>query len=132
MSLSCSCDYDGDYPAFYSESRVRARKPHKCCECSGVIGRGETYRRATGCWDGRVSTFKTCADCLVVICDFGKATNGCECLELGRLAATMVQTFCDGPEEEAKRLLLPIMCAFNAASKERGGFQIKINQYEEP
>lgn len=36
----------------YNEDRVRARKPHKCCECRLPIVVGEEYMRCSGLWDG--------------------------------------------------------------------------------
>lgn len=59
----CDCDM----PAFYREEVVKARKPHKCKECGETIQPGQFYDRATGCWDGTVSTIKTCAECAQLI-----------------------------------------------------------------
>lgn len=44
-------------PEFYSEQRVKARKPHTCCETGRVIPKGEFYWRMTGKWDGDLQTF---------------------------------------------------------------------------
>ena len=64
--LSCEVDYDGDPNEFYSESLVRARKAHKCCECGRSIAPGETYERVSGKWGGAIDTYKTCPHCLEV------------------------------------------------------------------
>lgn len=65
MSDCGVCIGGGDYdmPAFCSESYLKARKPHKCCECYREIPKGAEYERVTGKWD-RVSTYKTCMDCV--------------------------------------------------------------------
>lgn len=41
----------------------RARVKHGCDCCAGTIWPGETYRRETVFYDGRVDTWKTCTDC---------------------------------------------------------------------
>ena len=49
------------------EARRRARKAHKCGECSRVIAPGETYVDASGIdCDGNAWTHKVCAHCDVV------------------------------------------------------------------
>lgn len=55
------CDCDGPQ-AFCSRMRV-ARKDHKCCECYGVIAKGQQYEYASGVWDDGPNDFKTCAEC---------------------------------------------------------------------
>lgn len=52
-----------DYPKFYRERMVRARKTHKCCECHSDILIGEMYNSFTGLWDD-FGTWKTCFHCL--------------------------------------------------------------------
>jgi hypothetical protein len=53
----------GEAPSCYTASTPTARKPHKCCECRGLITPGEKYHRFSGIWDGEADTYKTCADC---------------------------------------------------------------------
>lgn len=61
----CDCDYDYDPPEFGSINNVkRARKVHRCDECSGPIFAGESYQRLVGVWDGRFDEYKECAACL--------------------------------------------------------------------
>lgn len=57
----CSCDGDG--PSASWESRPKAKKRHKCCECRGWIEPGETYWRVRGIWNGEAKTFLMCGDC---------------------------------------------------------------------
>ena len=57
----CFCDYE--MPILFVERHPIAKKTHKCCECGGNIKPGEKYYRATGVWDGELSSFKICPDC---------------------------------------------------------------------
>ena len=50
-------------PSAYVKDNPKARKPHRCCECCGIIQPGEHYWNHHGVWDGQGSTFKVCADC---------------------------------------------------------------------
>lgn len=49
--------------AFYRESMPRARKPHRCEECHGVIAKGDSHHYATGKSDGEFWQARTCAPC---------------------------------------------------------------------
>ena len=42
---------------------VAAAKPHRCEECGRSIGKGETYQRAAGKWEGDFWSMVTCAHC---------------------------------------------------------------------
>ena len=59
----CECDYDGDAPEFCNVAFVRARKEHRCYECSGKIAPGEKYRRVVGKWNGDLETYRECGLC---------------------------------------------------------------------
>lgn len=50
-------------PTLYKNALLKARKPHKCCECYKVIPPGEQYERAVGVWDGEFVTYCTCGEC---------------------------------------------------------------------
>lgn len=50
-------------PTCYKESERKAKKEHKCCECNGLIQKGERYIVANGIWDNKPMEFKTCLDC---------------------------------------------------------------------
>jgi hypothetical protein len=69
---SCGCIWvDDSYgPEFICETNPVARIEHKCGECNRVIKPGEKYERASGCWDGRLETHKTCGDCLSIRASF--------------------------------------------------------------
>jgi hypothetical protein len=70
----CMID-DCERAEFYHRKQVRARKPHKCSECSREIAAGELYERVVGKWEGHVDTILACAQCqearewLSVVCD---------------------------------------------------------------
>ena len=55
---------DGDCGDELSCRTVTARKEHICCECRRKINRNERYERYKGVYDGEISEFKTCANCL--------------------------------------------------------------------
>lgn len=52
-----------DMPTAYRMVKRVARKDHKCCECRGVIKRGETYNYHSGIWSGEPESYKVCVDC---------------------------------------------------------------------
>jgi len=62
MSLSCSCDFD-EPPKVFSQRIVKAKKPHKCCECRKEIKPGDTYEYTFGVWGGDAAAYKTCEPC---------------------------------------------------------------------
>jgi hypothetical protein len=58
----CYCDYEP--PSFCRREIRKARKPHKCDECSGLIAVGEHYEHVRGKWEGAMDTFNTCERCV--------------------------------------------------------------------
>lgn len=52
-----------EMPSCYTLKKRIARKHHKCCECHGVIRKGEEYNHHSGVWDGEPAAFKVCFDC---------------------------------------------------------------------
>lgn len=50
-------------PTACTHARPTARKDHRCCECRGIIRKGEQYQLVSGIWDGAPGRFKTCSDC---------------------------------------------------------------------
>jgi hypothetical protein len=51
-------------PTLIREKTVTARKPH-ACQCCGTVAvqPGETYKRATYAFDGRVYDWVSCTEC---------------------------------------------------------------------
>lgn len=62
LSLS---DYDCG-PEWSADRRVRAAKPHRCCECGEAIATGDVHEVVVGRWDGEFNTYRTCAACVEV------------------------------------------------------------------
>ena len=56
------CDIE-DYCTMLNVTRPKARKEHKCHECKRIISTGEKYLSETTLCEGKVETWKTCADC---------------------------------------------------------------------
>lgn len=56
------CDPD-DICTVLSRETLVARKEHKCDECRRKINPREQYLREVTLFDGKVETWKTCADC---------------------------------------------------------------------
>lgn len=59
----CLSDNDYDGPTLYNDRFVRARIPHKCCECRRTIIPGFQYQKVTGKWEGYFNEHHTCMDC---------------------------------------------------------------------
>lgn len=57
-----SHDSDETYDVYY-RATVTARKPHVCCACREVIGRGDTYVRVSVIYDHTASSYKRCPRC---------------------------------------------------------------------
>lgn len=84
--MVCSCD--GSSPSAFWVETPKARKDHKCCECSGTIKAGETYTRYSGIWDGERASYKTCADC-EDMAKWWQALVPCFCRSFGDLFDTI-------------------------------------------
>jgi hypothetical protein len=52
-----------EMPSCFTQVNRKARKEHKCCECSETIKKGETYSYTSGVWDGTGQSFKQCTNC---------------------------------------------------------------------
>lgn len=64
------CDWDdAEPPECYTHEERKAAKEHTCCECHGVIQKGECYHVHSGIWEGRPERFKRCADCESFCCE---------------------------------------------------------------
>jgi hypothetical protein len=55
-----------DEATIWRESKVRARKEHRCCECGEPIPPGMEYGRATSLYEGGWSTHSRCSACLIL------------------------------------------------------------------
>jgi len=77
VSISCDCSVDVDKSAdLYREGFLKARKPHKCCECreKEAILPGQKYHKVILLFDGAWSTYKTCMPCYNIrerYCSYG-------------------------------------------------------------
>lgn len=78
----CECDYDP--PSVYRKAEHKARKQHKCHECSRLVQPGERYEVVFGIWDGRSDIFKTCSRCLALR-EWVKAHVPCVCWAHGNV-----------------------------------------------
>lgn len=57
----CECEYEG--PMAMRTVMRKARKEHRCCECSNTIKIGDIYEYVSGIWDNQASSYKTCGLC---------------------------------------------------------------------
>ena len=57
------CDCLDNPPEFYNCRDVKGRKAHECCECLGVIAKGDQHEYVKGVWDGEFQDYRTCAAC---------------------------------------------------------------------
>ena len=60
----CECDYD--QPTFFNCKTVKGRKEYLCDECLRTIAKGEYHESVSGLWDGSLSSFRTCCDCVAM------------------------------------------------------------------
>lgn len=52
-----------EMPQAFRQITRKAKKEHKCCECSGTIAKGMTYIYCSGIWNGSPDSYKTCERC---------------------------------------------------------------------
>jgi hypothetical protein len=81
---SCYCEYDGEAPSVYRQTKHTARQEHRCSECGSTIRAGERYEATFGIWEGDISRFKTCERC-VSFRDWLEANTPCLCWAHGNL-----------------------------------------------
>lgn len=62
----CDLDQDG-YGEVISDTKVVARKQHRCSECSRRIEPGQEVRRYVGKWEGDFFATKFCRRCSLMI-----------------------------------------------------------------
>lgn len=69
----CDCEM----PSVFNQTKPRARKRHRCCECRGWIEAGERYEYSWGIWDGEANIYKTCFGCAELREEVGKVSECC-------------------------------------------------------
>ena len=69
---------DCEIPQAYQDVERRAAKPHRCCDCRGVIRAGELHHVHSGIWDGSPA-YRMCADCTRIRCEFKDELAGDSC-----------------------------------------------------
>jgi len=62
----CLDQDDGDGCEFWDATIVRARTPHRCCECRDPILRGVAHQRVALKYDGQFSAYRTCLACVEI------------------------------------------------------------------
>ena len=88
-SAFCECDAEG-YSSFYTSTKRKAKKSHRCDECHSPILPGEVYEYAAGKQDGDMWDSKTCPRCLALV-DFIRAHVPCYCRMHGDLLEDRLQ-----------------------------------------
>ena len=66
MGCSCTIEAFDDENDFYDDRYIKARKPHRCCECNGAIEPGDLYERVTLQYEERWSHYSTCMLCVEI------------------------------------------------------------------
>lgn len=59
-------DYDGERAEVWREATRKARKPHRCSECSGPIAVGDRYFNIFSVYEGNADTYRCCPKCQLV------------------------------------------------------------------
>lgn len=126
----CVCD-DFDPPAFLAERHRRARKRHRCSECSRYILRGEDYLEITGCWDGSVSTFRWCRHCDAARRRLSALGIGCDCWVLGSLWEDLPERArWERPKREFARILAGVLRMWTRRRGRLAGELMDVPEWE--
>lgn len=100
-----SYDFDDCEPlAFYCEERVKARKPHQCCETFRTMPPGEFYWRIRLCCDGQVSSFaqSEAAYHFARWLSFGRTGKRTMCLDFGEVSTHISESEPEFADEWAR------------------------------
>lgn len=92
----CFDNGDLETPEFFISKVVKARKAHRCYECSVTIAPKEHYHKITAKWGGDVETLKVCLECEALreeLYYFNSMHDNCYCIGYGELM---------GAKDEAK------------------------------
>lgn len=115
-----SCDFD---PAtVYHKATVRAAKNHACCECHGIIARGEHHERVKGLWDDQWTTFRTCPDCVFLRCEV-RRDQSMDCGWLHGSMLEVIESYADRTSRDTRAARIVAM--FNATAPLRGARRIE-------
>lgn len=66
------CDIDLETCSVFSETQIKARKPHVCDCCGGPIKPGEHYQKHFSVFDGYPTSEKSCLACVEMTSEFTK------------------------------------------------------------
>jgi hypothetical protein len=68
MNCDCVVSFDnyGKLPELFVKKEIKARKEHICIECKRIIKPSEIYEKNVGKWDGEISIYKVCRDCISI------------------------------------------------------------------
>jgi hypothetical protein len=69
-----------EYPEVFTSQDRTARKQHSCCQCQRSINPGQTYRYASGIFDGQPFHYKICTKC-AELSDFIWTLPETECID---------------------------------------------------
>ena len=58
------CPWCEERADVYVSTPRRAAREHTCCECAGMIKKGETHELISMLYDGRWDRYRTCPACL--------------------------------------------------------------------
>ena len=71
-----------EFAEVYNSAIRRARKAHKCCECSKRIEAKEVYQYSSGIFDHEPFSYKRCLDCAKLIA-FVWSLPETDCIDTG-------------------------------------------------
>ncbi|MBD2364466.1 hypothetical protein H6G36_25390 [Anabaena minutissima FACHB-250] len=103
------CECDLERPDIFEAVHRKARRQHRCSECSRAIsnaGRnaiapGSKYVAISALWDGHWGNFKQCLDCEAMGDRFMKETDCCYCV--GDLYQDLIDSDFLNFDEETQR-----------------------------
>jgi len=101
------CDY-GEMEQASGETRQKARKEHKCCECGNKIHAGNYYFRISILFDGEWSHYKQCENCNEI---FDIATQAGVCPYVDNLFNCIKEVWFD-IEEKYRKFFIKRMSDF--------------------
>jgi hypothetical protein len=103
---SCSCDMEV-YDPFVSREQF-ARKEHVCCDCGGIIRKGERYLVHGGAFDGNWEMHNRCPDCQFLVHEVGRTfmaeCGGWPCVYVGDLSLSWDELWYDTEPEHAAEI----------------------------